>query len=69
MIRGLAEDEIARLDADADRLGLSRNEYVRRRLSADSRAGGGRVTVADLEGFARRHADLGDETVMAAAWR
>jgi hypothetical protein len=67
LIRDLTEAELERLDARARMLGLSRSEYVRRRLRQD--AGGRRVTRADLERFAELHADLADTSVMVRAWR
>jgi hypothetical protein len=36
LIRGVPDDVIAALDAHAGRLGLSRSEYVRRRLAQDA---------------------------------
>jgi hypothetical protein len=68
LIRGLDEDEVAQLDARAERLGISRNEYVRRRLSEDARAGHARVTLEDLERLARTFDDATDEGLMADAW-
>lgn len=38
VIEDVPDDVIAALDALADRLGLSRNEYLRRRLVQDARA-------------------------------
>ena len=67
LVRDLTDAELQRLDARARALGLSRSEYVRRRLRQDS--GGRTVTRADLERFAEAHADLGDASAMARAWR
>jgi hypothetical protein len=67
LVRDLTEAELERLDARARTLGLSRSEYVRRRLRQDT--GARTVTRADLERFAEAHADLADESVMARAWR
>jgi len=67
LIRGLDADDLERLDARARRLGLSRGEYVRRRLRADARPLVA-VSVADLERLARELPDLGDDAVMAGAW-
>lgn len=67
LIRDLTEAELERLDARARMLGLSRSEYVRRRLRQDT--GGRRVTRADLERFVEAHADLADASVMSRAWR
>lgn len=67
LIRNLSEADLKRLDSRARALGLSRSEYVRRRLRQET--GGPAVTVADLERFASAHADLADPSVMARAWR
>jgi len=67
LIRGLDADDLERLEARARRLGLSRGEYVRRRLRADARPVIA-VSVADLERFAEALSDLGDDAVMADAW-
>jgi hypothetical protein len=67
LVRDLTDEELERLDARARMLGLSRSEYVRRRLRQE--AGGRRVTRSDLERFAEAHADLADTSVMARAWR
>lgn len=67
LIRDLTDAELERLDARARMLGLSRSEYVRRRLRQDT--GGRRVTRADLERFVEAHADLADASVMSRAWR
>jgi len=67
LIRGLDAEDLERLDVRARRLGLSRGEYVRRRLHADARPLVA-VSVADLERLARDLPDLGDDAVMAGAW-
>jgi hypothetical protein len=67
LVRDLTEEELERLDARARILGLSRSEYVRRRLRQDP--GVRAITRADLERFAEAHADLAEESVMARAWR
>ncbi|HEX6528162.1 MAG TPA: ribbon-helix-helix protein, CopG family [Streptosporangiaceae bacterium] len=68
LIRDVPDEVIAIVDAHAARLGISRSEYVRRRLAQDA-MGGSRVSVADLERFASEFADLADPDVMARAWR
>jgi len=68
LIRDLPEETILALDTQAARLGLSRNEYLRRRLGQESRHGAGPVTVGDLQRFADRFVDLSDPDVMAQAW-
>jgi hypothetical protein len=68
LIRDLEPEDVARLDARATALGLSRNEYLRRRLEQDARRGTGSVTQADFERFAERFGDLADEELMRRAW-
>lgn len=69
LIRDVPDEVIAAVDARASRLGLSRSEYVRRRLAQDASTGGVAVTAPDLARFAERFADLGDPDVMSRAWR
>lgn len=67
LIRDLPEPVIAAIDADAKRLGLSRNEYLRRRLHTLN-PDRPKVTVEDLKRFAETFADLNDPEIMARAW-
>lgn len=69
LIRDVPEAVIAVLDANAARMGLSRSEYVRRRLAQDIDADGTAVTVEDLRRFAETFRDLRDPEIMAHAWR
>lgn len=69
LIRDVPDDVIAALDAHAGRLGLSRSEYVRRRLAQDAAVPGTPVSVQDLARFAEVFADLADPDVMTQAWR
>ncbi|HEY2265343.1 MAG TPA: ribbon-helix-helix protein, CopG family [Streptosporangiaceae bacterium] len=69
LIRDVPDEVIASIDAHASRLGLSRSEYVRRRLSQDAAASKSPVTVADLAGFASAFSDLADPDVMSRAWQ
>jgi hypothetical protein len=66
-IRDLPEHVVAAIDANAQRLGLSRNEYLRRTLATEARPRA-TVTVADLERSAVVFADLADPDVMSGAW-
>lgn len=68
LIRDVPDDVVAALDAHAGRLGLSRSEYVRRRLAQDAAVPGSPVTIQDLAAFAERFSDLADPDVMAQAW-
>jgi Ribbon-helix-helix protein, copG family len=69
LIRDVPDEVIAAVDAHAGRLGLSRSEYVRRRLAQDAATSGSAVTAADLGRFAARFGDLADPAVMSRAWR
>jgi hypothetical protein len=68
VIRDLPEDVLAAIDARAARLGLSRNEYVRRELTIVAQRSATAVTVDDLRAFTDRFSDLDDPEVMARAW-
>jgi hypothetical protein len=68
LIRDVPDEVIAAVDAQAARLGLSRSEYVRRRLALDAYAHGSAVSVRDLTRFADVFADLADPDVMSGAW-
>lgn len=69
LIRDVPDDVIAALDAHAGRLGLSRSEYVRRRLAQDAATSGSPVSVQDLAQFTEVFGDLADPAVMSRAWR
>ncbi len=69
LIRDLPPETVAALDVEAKRLGLSRNEYLKRRLTQDSRPAQRKVTVDDLARFAETFSDLADPEIMAQAWR
>lgn len=69
LIRDVPDDVIARLDARASRLGLSRSEYVRRRLAQDAIITESPVSTGDLARFAATFGDLGDPDVMSQAWQ
>lgn len=68
LIRGVAEDDLARIDARADRLGLSRGEYLRRRIAQDADREEVHLTVGDLQRAAELSQDLLDEDIMRDAW-
>ena len=69
LIRDVPDAVVAAVDAHAVRLGLSRSEYVRRRLAQDADVAGSAVAVSDLVQLAELTADLDDPDVMAQAWR
>ncbi|MDA8278944.1 MAG: ribbon-helix-helix protein, CopG family [Actinomycetota bacterium] len=69
LVREVPEDVVAAIDAHAARLGISRNEYLRRRLRQDARVTGDQaVRASDLRAFADRFADLADPSVIRDAW-
>jgi plasmid stability protein len=68
LIRDIPDDVMAALDQRAARLGLSRSEYVRRRLAQDARTAAVAVTADDWRRFAATYSDLADTQVMGHAW-
>jgi plasmid stability protein len=68
LIRDVPEDVVAAIDARAAVLGLSRNEFLRRKVAQEARRSSQPVTTADLQRFSELAADLGDPEVMARAW-
>lgn len=70
LIRDLSQEAVDRIDAAAANLGLSRNEYLRRRFEQSANAPGERtVTAEDWKRSAETFADLADPDVMENAWR
>ena len=69
LIRDVPEAVLAEVDAHAARLGISRVEYIRRRLAADAATSTAAVSTQDLRKFADKFADLTDPEVMDSAWR
>jgi predicted transcriptional regulator len=68
LIRDVPDDVLAALDQLAARLGLSRTEYIRRRLAQDARTATISVTKDDWRRFAHVYSDLADPAVTARAW-
>jgi len=69
LIRDVPDDVVAAVDARASRLGLSRSEYVRRRLAQDAASADAVVSTEDLDRFSELFGDLADPNVMSQAWR
>lgn len=69
LIRDVPDDVIAALEAHARRLGLSRTEYVRRKLAQDAAVSDSPVNTGDLVRFADTFSDLADPDVMSQAWQ
>jgi len=68
LIRGVPAEDLARIDAHAARLGLSRSEYLRRRLHQEASRPQVPVRSEDLQRFADRFAGLADAETMGRAW-
>lgn len=68
LIRDVPDEVLAAIDAKAQRLGLSRSEYLRRALARERATTDVDVTVDDLSRFADTFADLADDEVMRRAW-
>ncbi|GIF09775.1 type II toxin-antitoxin system VapB family antitoxin [Actinoplanes siamensis] len=70
LIRDLSQQAVDRIDAAAANLGLSRNEYLRRKFEeGGSPTGEQAVTAEDWQRSAEVFADLADPSVMEQAWR
>ncbi|MGH9091791.1 MAG: type II toxin-antitoxin system VapB family antitoxin [Acidimicrobiales bacterium] len=69
LVRDVPDEVVAALDARAGRMGLSRSEYLRRRLAQDAAATGGATGADALARFSQAFADLADPEVMSQAWR
>jgi hypothetical protein len=69
LIPDVPEDVIAAIDLKAQRLGLSRADYLLRVLTRERAFQPVPVSVADLTSFAETFADLDDPNVMSRAWR
>lgn len=68
LIRGVPDEDLARIDERATRLGLSRGEYLRRRIMQDAALSSATISLADLERFASLSRDLLNDEVMRDAW-
>ena len=68
LIRDVPDEVLTAIDARAAKLGISRVEYVRRRLAQDAAVAPVLVTVADLQHLGTTYADLADPEVTAGAW-
>jgi hypothetical protein len=69
LIRDVPEEVVMALDAEAKRLGLSRSEFLRRKLTQSFPREHRQVTVADLASFEDGFAGLADPALMGDAWR
>lgn len=70
LIRDVNPEVVLRLDEEASRMGLSRNELLKRRLEADVQpTNQAKITAADWARSRELLADLADPEVMDQAWR
>ena len=69
LVRDLPDDVISALDSRAASLGLSRSEFLRRRLTQEAMVGTQPMTEAHLAAFAETFADLVQPEVMKGAWQ
>ena len=68
LIRDVSGEDLAALDEHAKRAGLTRSEYLRRRLHAEARRTTTTVTAEDLSTLAALVPDLANLDVMRDAW-
>lgn len=69
LIRDIPDDVLAGIDSHAEMLGLSRVEYIRRRLAQDAHTAHVPVSREDLQSFGAAVTGLADEDRMREAWR
>lgn len=68
LIRGVPDDDLSIIDQRAARLGLSRGEYLRRRIAQDAHRQQAEIDVDVLKRAADLAQDLLDNAVMRDAW-
>lgn len=69
LVRNVDEAVVRRIDAAAERQGLSRNEFLRREVARVAAGAGRPITQADLLGSADIFVDVEDGEAMEQAWR
>ena len=69
LIRDVPDAVVAAIDAKAQRVGLSRTEYLRRALNRERQSQAITITNQDLATFAETFSDLDEPSVMGRAWR
>jgi len=62
LVRDVPDDVLAALDARAGRVGLSRSEYLRRRLTQEAATTASHVGLDDLSRFGEIFSDLANPT-------
>jgi hypothetical protein len=68
LIRDVPAEVVAAVDSLAARMGMSRSEYLRRRLAQDAATASAVVTAEDLRRSGEAFSDLDDPEVMRGAW-
>ena len=68
LIRNVSEDDLAQIDDQATRLGLSRSEYLRRQIGQLASRRSNSVTRVDFVRLSELAVDLLDDDVMRDAW-
>lgn len=68
LIRNIPSADLARLDEQARRSGLSRTDFLRRQLHQQAQRSAEPVTVANLSAMGELLSDLANPTVMGEAW-
>lgn len=69
LIRDVPDDIVAKIDLRAERLGISRAEYLRRQMLNAATGSREPVTLESLQEFSEIFQDLADEQVMDQAWQ
>lgn len=68
LIRNFPAEDLALIDEQAARLGISRTEFLRRHLHREARRTAGTVTAADLQAVPDLLPDMSDDQLMRDAW-
>ncbi|MDO5672649.1 MAG: antitoxin [Actinomycetaceae bacterium] len=68
LIRSVPTDDVQRIDEQARRLGLSRNEYLKRQILQQARRNSSPITQEDVQTFSQLAQDLDDPEIMKDAW-
>lgn len=69
LIRNVPEDDLARIDRAANRLGVSRSDLLRQIIAGQRELPARRLTQADLTRFGELTADLRQPEIRRGAWR
>lgn len=68
LIRNVGAEDLARLDEQAAKLGITRSEYLRQQLHREARRLATSVTIDDLRALGGLLPDLADDETMKQAW-